>query len=498
MLFCRILYFHGLYAQLTQSLECPTRVFNRIHYLTPCRCRPTISARLYTANTWLGTSIRPGLRYNPSLAQDDPPTTAAATASATSGKSTTTTNPQSSSSSPLSSSQAQSRDGDVVGKDKCTPTTADSSAGKTASTAAGVGDGEFYASIAKETIASGGTPAPSSPTVAGAGGNKRLPPAAIGVVMGGMRARRGILPAAQAAKAGDVAAAIVGLAQDWAGCRRGGEEVVDDRERVMSGDSQGARNAINCSSFVNTRFASRGRTTEMHDVVSSERSQERGKEEMEPSRRGISAHSQSESCKSRSSIRGPGRPVATTATAAEHSDPSLASTSIRADPQRQGQIAAGGRNPSISVDDTFVVQHSYATGTGASGTRIGIAAGEAAGEGQSTCFPTHLASDHSASSAAAAALSEVGITRDRSSRTPNGRAHGGVGGGLFIRTIGRAKRGPCMLTLSSSRHIDDVSDKIDIKHSTKKGNKLRRKGSMWESEANGGLLGPGEIKILVC
>lgn len=77
----------------------------------------------------------------------------------------------------------------------------------------------------------------------------------------------------------------------------------------------------------------------------------------------------------------------------------------------------------------------------------------------------------------------------------------------LIRTIGKAKKGPCMLTLTPlplSPHPEEIPvqkcGKNTRNHSS---NSWRRRGSrskmmVWEPEAHGGLLGPGEIKILVC
>lgn len=383
----------------------------------------------------------------------------------------------------------------MASKDECKPnmvpaelmSTADTSAGKIASIAEGGGDGVLSPAKKKGMVDISGTPAPSSPTAVDAGGNKQLSRGAIDAVAGDMRARGGMLLATQAVKAADVAAAIAGLAQDWPGCRRSGEGVVEQRERAVSGDSQGVKNNINGPSFVN---ASRERTTQTQHIFFPEQSQERGKGKMEPTQRGTSAHAQSGPRESRSSTRESERLVATIALPIEHSDPSLAPTSRRADPQRRGKIVAGDKSSIISVDATLVDQHSDAAGTGASGTRIGIEAGETPEERQPTCSPTHLTSSHSASSAVPTSVSGVGIARDKSSRA--------LGGGLFLRTIGRPKRGPCMLTISSSRHSDDDNEKIRATHSTINGNKSRKKRAMWEAEASGGLVGPGEIRVLVC
>ena len=52
----------------------------------------------------------------------------------------------------------------------------------------------------------------------------------------------------------------------------------------------------------------------------------------------------------------------------------------------------------------------------------------------------------------------------------------------LIRKVGRAKRGPCMLTLTSpSKAVDQARPK-----------------KTWKPEASGGLLGPGESRILIC
>ncbi len=83
----------------------------------------------------------------------------------------------------------------------------------------------------------------------------------------------------------------------------------------------------------------------------------------------------------------------------------------------------------------------------------------------------------------------------------------------LIRTVGRAKRGPCMFTLatSSSQKADGAKraalpgkkDRRSRGRSTgcivdKIEELERRRPVVWEAEATGGLLGPGEIKILVC
>lgn len=51
----------------------------------------------------------------------------------------------------------------------------------------------------------------------------------------------------------------------------------------------------------------------------------------------------------------------------------------------------------------------------------------------------------------------------------------------LIKIVGRPKRGPCILTLRASAQTETARSK-----------------STWQLEATGGLLGPGESKILVC
>lgn len=58
----------------------------------------------------------------------------------------------------------------------------------------------------------------------------------------------------------------------------------------------------------------------------------------------------------------------------------------------------------------------------------------------------------------------------------------------LIKIVGRPKRGPCMLTLTASAQTETAAVNSD----------RARSKSTWQPEATGGLLGPGESKILVC
>lgn len=64
----------------------------------------------------------------------------------------------------------------------------------------------------------------------------------------------------------------------------------------------------------------------------------------------------------------------------------------------------------------------------------------------------------------------------------------------LIRTVGRAKRGPCMLTLSSPPRTERrvAKDRTIAKEYIAPG------GRVWETEANGGLSGPGESNVIIC
>lgn len=58
----------------------------------------------------------------------------------------------------------------------------------------------------------------------------------------------------------------------------------------------------------------------------------------------------------------------------------------------------------------------------------------------------------------------------------------------LIKIVGRPKRGPCMLTLTAS---------VQTETAAVNSNRARSK-STWQPEVTGGLVGPGERKILVC
>lgn len=74
----------------------------------------------------------------------------------------------------------------------------------------------------------------------------------------------------------------------------------------------------------------------------------------------------------------------------------------------------------------------------------------------------------------------------------------------LIRTVGRPKRGPCMFIRAASGEIGRRagSTRTELPGYSGSGRGRGEKGfsprPMWEAEATGGLLGPGETKVLVC
>ena len=119
----------------------------------------------------------------------------------------------------------------------------------------------------------------------------------------------------------------------------------------------------------------------------------------------------------------------------------------------------------------------------------------------------------STSATTVAAMTEEGLMAAELSMAAAAAAAAERDHGL-IRTVGRPKRGPCMFTPATAtsdetgRRATSTSVRLTWKKgSSGSGGSGGNSGAktfgpyprpLWEAEATGGLLGPGETKVLVC
>lgn len=425
--------------------------------LPPPPLPPRLPRSRAKANTWLGTSIRPGVPYNLSLAVDTAApisTNTAATAINPSGTSCL------SQPSPPSHPVTDSSETSVVDTDT-------------------IDSGESMARV----MATGGS---------AASGVGTSPLAAVGKAAGIPRR----VPAAEAAAAAAAATAAAGLARNWAGSRRDSCGGVEGDGRVRrevrrepphlssSGLNRpvgaefvreagaGAAGAVGTGLIPSSCSGGPGGSSTSNAVAAATTGRKDGEETGDM-------------------IVGAGecprRDVALSSMLAPVAETTLAATSPAG--ATIGMRIAASLHQARSQPRKSTTSRKNSNST-APKTSSGQADGGAKGKRciADTITQESLAvAEASMTAAAAAAVEEATM--------------GGSGG--LIRTVGRAKRGPCMLTLalSSSPHSQTKRRaKKEGAGSTTKGHG-RSSSSMarvWETEENGGLLGPGETKVLVC
>lgn len=483
-----------------------------------------LSAR--TAKTWLGTSIRPGLDHNPALVQDETPVIDAA------GKSTAMTQfgyntalSPSSSSRPYPRSDlgsgTDSGNNLVVASDSQGPAGDGGLRGKAPTTIAGSGSGTSPSSSTTE-----GTP--------GGVGEEQLPQGTGSTAMEveSKPIQRKIISAAEAARTAVVAAVIAGLARDWVcprdwdGClggdRPGGSQqasgVIDHHESALSGQTAGTYGNAT-QSLVTTQGGIRlVPSRQAHISTCNERTQRniRRRERRDSSPgdvpsppeqayRRVAIPTQEAATLTRPKASMPveqntaGSPTLGSAVVSGTG----AAQRSRLRKGRQADGSGGGGTGEDIASGAFSTHDERSTDATAMSTdATSVLTGVAdpgikctlASEAAVHFFPTPMASQHG-QLLVAEAEGTAGNAFSRSSSL-DGPKHGMNGRKGLIRTIGRAKRGPCMLTLSSS--LQHGGDHKIRNWYNRKEQPLRRKAVVWETEANGGLLGSGEIKVLVC
>lgn len=366
--------------------------------------------------------------------------------------------------------------------------------------------------IPEETSGSVGGSLEPLPSATGATVDKRSAsvPTSESEVTGRAHVPSRMLLAADVADEAAVEAAIAGLARDWPGCRKSGGAVVTgavggERERWSSTDIFEPwvhKNVRSLGDNKTPAIASRSSPSERNR-------QQRQRVEDEETvdylwRGGVK--------QSPSATRGAkGVVPTTTAMSKDDSDARSTAISLRVDEldgQRQVVTsvvarAGGGSAKSIPTNGQTPVNRplSLATGTDASTIRTtGTGSGEPAGRGHFTGGFEH---PFAAAPAEAASEEAEVVAMGQSCEVFDRRQTPGdlVGGEMFIQTIGRAMRGPCMLTMSPSRYGGNytTSWKPGVHNGGKKGkSSTKTKESMWDPEPDGGLLGPGEIRVLVC
>ncbi|CAM9870244.1 unnamed protein product, partial [Ectocarpus sp. 8 AP-2014] len=395
------------------------------------------------ANTWLGTSIRPGLPYNPSLGAEN---TAA-------GAATTPHSPrhrQSNSFSLLSPHPSTMWDETTTAGDSIKTATsvggsnaADGDDGAGGRTRGGVASGSEGGALAPLSLAAVGTRLVSS--------QKRT------------LARR-VLPAAEAAELAAAATAAAGLARNWAGrqadahAARGGRGpggAEADRQDGPRSDSTDVRANGMMTQGVEDMPKLSSTAAELFEALSTDTGPPKHGRHVAASsycRQGW-RHEEYQSKKKRS-----------------------VSSVNKIGAGDVAQTAGGGlatRNTSAIGGGGPASHAPRQTADGVAMTEAGLAAAAMA-----------AAEIEKAATAAAA---------DKS----------------LIRTVGRAKRGPCMLTLtpSSSYEIGQQAARTGtttgelLQEQTLRGDSFgscRGPLFFWEVEPAGGLLGSGETKVLRC
>lgn len=426
-----------------------------------------------TANTWLGTSIRPGLPYNPSLGNEN----TAATSTTLPGSTHHQQHHSHRSSNPFSSTSPHPQP---------------------------VQDESATAIDASETPASGGR---GNGGIDGARGCSSEGTDATALSLAGVGMRVAAMPklvrppravpAAEAAALAAAAAAAAGLARGWAGpCADGcggasfgggGGGIIHRAE----GDGGGGRGHDHDGGKGDgggrggTRGFGADREKELRAVFSDFRT---------------------------NSEDVPGRHSAALPKGTEAGESTVLPNATTPDPQTNPAVTDGGRIAAAELsrhdesnDQRRWRQHKHPQKP--KHYKLSASLGRSISSflpttGGGTVNARRRYSGRSSLSvppATLAAMTEEGLAAAELSMSAAVAAAAAERDHGLIRTIGRAKRGPCMWTLSASREIDGWTK-------SEKGERLRRSGNtkdngrgpLWEAETAGGLLGPGETRVLVC
>lgn len=392
------------------------------------------------ANTWLGTSIRPGLPYNPSLGADN---TAA-------GAATTPHSPRhrpSNSFSLVSPHPSTIWDETTTAGDSIDTVTSvggsnatDGDDGAGGRTRGGVASGSEGGALAPLSLAAVGTRLGSSP-------KRKL-------------ARR-VLPAAEAAALAAAATAAAGLARNWAGRRA-------DTHAARGGRGPG------------------GAGVDRHDGLRSDSTDVRANGVMTQGVADMPEPSSAagEFSKALSADSGPST-----------DNKCVAATSCRRQGWQREEYQSKKKQPVSSVNKIGGGDVAQTAGGGIA-TRNNSAIG---GGGPASHAPRQTA-DGVAMTEAGLAAAEVAAAEIEKEMAAAAAEKS------LIRTVGRAKRGPCMLTLtpSSSYDIGQRAARTGtitgepLQEQTLRGGSCRGPLLFWEVEAAGGLLGSGETKVLRC
>lgn len=406
--------------------------------------------RVTTANTWLGTSILPGLPYNPALGVES--TTAGA-------KNANTHHGASTSCSSQSPHQHQGRDefGGDGGGAAATGVLEGSVGGD--STTVGSGESTAFAGTGGGTGGTGG--AVGLLPMATIGNNKTTTSGAF---------RRGLLAAEAVAK--DAAAtAAAGLAQNWAGSRLtkscvGG----DDRSKRERGRNKAARG--DCSA-VHTLGGLVSTSTQVPGAAAGAVTLSRGGDgDSQGEGLGKDPEKLEATCVGAGEC--PRQDLAALKTAVEMP---TAVAAARTDGARVAAAFHRRRNHKKYILKTLSSSRDF---------HICVSAKGGVTKGTSGTTTTATTATPATTATTVGVITEDALAAVEALTPVMAEQSGGL-----IRTVGRAKRGPCMLTLASSQ----TERRVKNHSTTKSGNGKKR---MWKAEANGGLLGPGETKVLVC
>lgn len=397
-----------------------------------------------TANTWLGTSIRPGLPYNPSLGAEN---TAAGAATI-----------------PHSPRPRQSNSFSLLSLHPLTMWDETTTAGDSIETATSVGG----SNAADGDDGAGGRTRGGVASGSEGGSLAPLSLAAVGTRLGSSSKRtlaRGVLPAAEAAALAAAATAAAGLARNWAGRQA-------DAHAARGGRGPGRAGADRQDGLKSDSTDVRG-----HGVMA------QGVDVPEPS------STAGELFKALSADAGPpthGRRVT--------------ATSYRRQGWRHEEYHSKKKRSVSSVNKIGAGDVEQTVGGGIA-TRKNSAIG---GGGPASHAPRHAA-DGVAMTEAGPAAAEMGAAKIEKTATAASAEKS------LIRTVGRAKRGPCMLTLtpSSSYEICQQAARTGtvtgkpLQEQTLRGESFgscTNRGPLlfWEVEPAGGLLGSGETKVLRC
>lgn len=407
------------------------------------------------ANTWLGTSIRPGIPYNLSLAIDTAAPTSTNTAATAINPSGTSCLSQPS---PPSHPVTDASETSVVDTDT-------------------IDSGESMTRI----VATDGS---------AASGVGTSPLAAVGKAAGIPRR----VPAAEAAAAAAAATAAAGLARNWAGSRRDSSGGVDGegwvrrevRREPHHSSSTGLNRPVGAE-FVREAGAGAAGAAGTGLIPSSCTGGSEGASKNNAVAAATTGRKDGEEAGDMIVGAGecPRRDIASSSTLAPVAETTLAATSPAGATIGMRIAASLHQARSQPRKSTTSRRNSNSTATKNSSSQ-----GDGGAKGKRCIADTITKESLAAAEASMTAAEAV-----------QGAAMAGSGG--LIRTVGRAKRGPCMLTLSLSSPPHSQTKRRAKKGgagSTTKGHGRNNSSTarVWEAEKTGGLLGPGETRVLVC